>query len=95
VDVVLKTGEQLAALLGEPFQLPTGCAYQAVFDGTDVLVAVDEPLVAQLWQSLGLGALCDVLSELISESQASPGLPLVYGPQGVERRRSPRLQLVS
>jgi hypothetical protein len=95
VDVVLKTGEQLRELLAESFDLPDGCAYQAISNGESVMVAVDEPLLMKLWQSMGLAALCDVLSRLISEAQSTPGAPVVYGPQGIERRQSPRLTLIA
>lgn len=95
MDVVLKTEEQVAQLLGEPFTLPEGVAYQATFDGSNVMVGVNEPLVAQMWATEGLPALCDVLTQLIGESQRTPGLPVVYGPRGVERRQYPRLRAVS
>jgi hypothetical protein len=42
VDVVLKTGEQLRELLAESFDLPDGCAYQAISDGG----ALTSPAVA-------------------------------------------------
>lgn len=94
MNVLLKTVEQLGEMLGQPFKMPDGCAYQAVFDGRDVIVGVDESLVARLWLASGLGSLCDVLSKLISEAQGTPGIPVVYGPRGVERRSHARLELV-
>lgn len=95
MDVTFKTAEQIAEQLGAPFCLPAGCTYMAVAEHGRLLVGVDETRLVTLMAAVGLGAICEIVNRLMAEAQHDPGMPVVYGPSGIERRARTRLRAVS